>query len=256
MLKINMLIRSSLILCFSVLFSPLVWAAEPDPLNSPQWEFMHQRFLKGEPYQFDGKVKVEAPSDAEDSLNVPIAFQVDGLEGVQEIVVIADLNPIPQVLRFRPTAMRPHLGFRMKLQQGSPIHVAAKTADGLWHVGGVWVNAAGGGCTLPSMGTASGDWTKTLGQVSAKVWQRPDGSNRLRVRVMHPMDTGLASGIPTFHIENLNVLGVDGKVLAELDLFEPISENPMLSFDVSKQTQFKLEGRDNNGNKIQAEVTP
>jgi sulfur-oxidizing protein SoxY len=41
-----------------------------------------------------------------------------------------------------------------------------------------------------------------------------------------------------------------------LDLFEPISENPMLSFDVPKQTQFKLEGRDNNGNKIQAEVAP
>jgi sulfur-oxidizing protein SoxY len=95
-----------------------------------------------------------------------------------------------------------------------------------------------------------------LGKVSANVWQRPDGTNRLRVRVMHPMDTGLASGIPTFHIENLNVLAEDGQVLAELDLFEPISENPMLSFDVAKQTQFRLEGRDNNGNKIEAEVAP
>lgn len=246
--------RLLLIFLLTSLLSSIAWAMDLDPLNSPQWEFVHQRFLKGEPYQFDGKVKVEAPTDAEDSLNVPISFQVDGLEGIQEIVVVADLNPIPQILRFRPKAMRPRLGFRMKLQQGSPIHVAAKTADGLWHVGGVWVNAAGGGCTLPSIGTASGDWTKTLGRVSANVWQRPDGSNRLRVRVMHPMDTGLASGIPTFHIENLNVLSTDDKVLAELDLFEPISENPMLSFDVPKQTQFKLEGRDNNGNKIQAEV--
>lgn len=246
--------RPLFVFLLTSLLSPLGWAVDSDPLNSPQWEFVHQRFLKGESYQFDGKVKVEAPADAEDSLNVPISFQVDDLENIQEVVVVADLNPIPQVLRFRPKAMRPHLGFRMKLQQGSPIHVAAKTADGLWHVGGVWVNAAGGGCTLPSIGTASGDWTKTLGRVSANVWQRPDGSNRLRVRVMHPMDTGLASGIPTFHIENLNVLSTDDKVLAELDLFEPISENPMLSFDVPKQTQFKLEGRDNNGNKIQAEV--
>lgn len=246
--------RPLFIFLLTSLLSPWGWAADSDTLNSPQWQFVHTRFLKAEPYQFDGTVKVEAPTDAEDSLNVPISFQVDGLEGIQEIVVVADLNPIPQVLRFRPKEMRPHLSFRMKLQQGSPIHVAAKTADGLWHVGGVWVNAAGGGCTLPSVGTASGDWTKTLGQVSANVWQRPDGSNRLRVRVMHPMDTGLASGIPTFHIENLNVLSEDGKVLAELDLFEPISENPMLSFDVPKQTQFKLEGRDNNGNKIQAEV--
>lgn len=243
------------ILCLALL-SPLGWANPPDPFNSPQWDFVHQRFLKDEPYQFDGKVRVEAPPEAEDSLNVPIAFQVEGLEQVQEVVVVADLNPIQQVLRFRPKAMRPHLAFRMKLQQGSPIHVAAKTPDGIWHVGGVWVNAAGGGCTLPSVGTSSGDWTKTLGKVSGNVWQRPDGSNRLRVRVMHPMDTGLASGIPTFHIENLNVLGADGQVLAELDLFEPISENPMLSFDVADQSQFKLEGRDNNGNRIQAEVSP
>jgi len=246
--------------CFAVLLtsllSPWVWAADLDPLNSPQWDFVHTRFLNNEPYQFDGKVNIEAPPDAEDSLNVPIAFQVQGLEQVQEVIVVADLNPIPQVLRFRPKAMRPHLAFRMKLQQGSPIHVAAKTADGIWHVGGVWVNAAGGGCTLPSVGTSSGDWTKTLGKVSANVWQHPDGSNRLRVRVMHPMDTGLASGIPTFHIEHLNVLDKEGQVLAELDLFEPISENPMLSFDVLKQSEFKLEGRDNNGNKIQAEVAP
>jgi sulfur-oxidizing protein SoxY len=248
--------RSLIVFLLTSLLSPLGWAADADPLNSPQWEFVHTRFLKGEPYQFDGKVKVEAPPDAEDSLNVPVSFQVEGLDGVQEIVVVADLNPIPQVLRFRPKQMRPNLSFRMKLQQGSPIHVAAKTADGLWHVGGVWVNAAGGGCTLPSVGTSSGDWTKTLGKVSANVWQRPDGTNRLRVRVMHPMDTGLASGIPTFHIENLNVLAEDGQVLAELDLFEPISENPMLSFDVAKQTQFRLEGRDNNGNKIEAEVAP
>lgn len=238
------------------LLSAIAWANEPDPLNSPQWEFVHHRFLKGEPYQFDGKVKVEAPPAAEDSLNVPVSFQVEGLESIQEVVVIADLNPIQQVLRFRPKDMRPHLSFRMKLQQGSPIHVAAKTADGVWHLGGVWVDAAGGGCTLPSVGTSSGDWTKTLGKVSANVWQRPDGSNRLRVRLMHPMDTGLAAGIPTFHIENLNVLDKEGNVLAELDLFEPISENPMLSFDVAKQTQFKLEGRDNNGNRIQAEVAP
>lgn len=246
--------RLFFVLLLNSLLSPWAWAAEPDLLNSPQWEFVHQRFLKGEPYQFDGKVKVEAPPDAEDSLNVPVSFQVEGLDLVQEIIVVADLNPIPQVLRFRPKAMRPHLAFRMKLQQGSPIHVAAKTADGVWHVGGVWVNAAGGGCTLPSVGSSSGDWTKTLGKVSANVWQRPDGSNRLRVRLMHPMDTGLASGIPTFHIENLNVLDQDRKLLAELDLFEPLSENPMLSFDVAQQTEFKLEGRDNNGNRIQAEV--
>lgn len=228
-------------------------AAESDPLKSPQWEAMHTRFLNGEAYTFDDKVKVEAPTDAEDSLNVPIAVHASGLDGIQEMRVIADLNPLPQVLTFRPKTIAPSIAFRMKLQQGSPVRVAAKTADGLWHVGGVYVNAAGGGCTLPSVGTSSGDWSKTLGRVSANVWQRPD-NNRLRIRVMHPMDTGLANGIPTFHLENLKVNDGQGNTLAELDLFEPISENPMLSLDVGKTTAFKLEGHDNNGNRIAAEV--
>ena len=229
-------------------------AAEIDPLNSPQWGAMHSRFLKGEPYVFDDKVKVDAPADAEDSLNVPIAFDASALSGIQEIVVVSDLNPLPHVLNFRPKTVPASLAFRMKLQQGSPIRVAAKTADGVWHVGSTYVNAAGGGCTLPSVGTSSGDWSKSLGQVSANVWERAE-NNRLRIRVMHPMDTGLASGIPNFYIENLNVKDAQGNLLAELDLYEPISENPMLSLDVGKVTTFKLEGRDNNGNKIAAEVT-
>lgn len=246
-----------LALCIMMgLLSTTSWADNaPDPLNSPQWSTMHSRFLNKEAYVFDDKVKIQAPPQAEDSLNVPIAFQVSDLNPVQEVIVMADLNPLPQVLRFRPSTIKPNLAFRMKLQQGSPIHIAAKDAQGLWHVNGVFVDAAGGGCTLPSVGTSSGDWTKTLGKVSANVWQHPQG-NRLRVRVMHPMDTGLASGIPTFHIEKLQVLDAQHKPLAELDLFEPISENPMLSFDVAGQTQFYLAGRDNNGNKIQAEVSP
>jgi sulfur-oxidizing protein SoxY len=236
------------------LLSALAQAAQPDPLNSPQWETMHGRFLNGEAYVFDDKVSVLAPESAEDSLNVPITFDATALPGVEKIVVMADLNPIPGVLEFRPKTIPARLSFRMKLQQGSPVRAAAQTSDGVWHVGGAWVEAAGGGCTLPSNKPANGDWSSTLGKVSAHVWQRPD-NNRLRVRVMHPMDTGLAAGIPTFHIEDLDILDKAGKLLAELNLHEPISENPMLSLDVGKYTDFRVEGHDNDGNRINAEVT-
>jgi sulfur-oxidizing protein SoxY len=224
-----------------------------DPLQSPQWSLMHQRFLSNEPVVFDDKVQVTAPPSAEDSLNVPIAFKVQGLDKVEQVVVIADLNPIPQILRFYPVAISPSLAFRIKLQQGTPIHVAAKDDKGLWHVGGTWVDAAGGGCTLPSVGTSTGDWTKTLGKVSGQLWKRDD-NNRLRVRIMHPMDTGLASGIPHFYIEQMTFSAPDGKVLARLETFEPISENPMLSLDIGQYSEVKMSGVDNNGNKIEARV--
>ena len=226
-----------------------------DPLNSPQWGVMHKQFLNGETVVFDDKVKVYAPEFAEDSMNVPISFDAGDLTDIKEVVVIADLNPIPLVLKYFPDKLSPYLAFRIKLQQGSPVRAAVKTSDNIWHVGGTWVDAAGGGCTLPSIGTSSGDWSSTLGEVSANIWKRKNSSNRFRIRVMHPMDTGLAPGIPKFHIENMTLSDKSGNKLAHLEVYEPISENPMLSLGIDKHEYLKINGRDNNGNIVNAEVS-
>lgn len=248
---------NKLILLVALSFSTPAVVAEDfpaDPMDSPQWGVMHQIMMGKEKYVFDDRIKVYAPKVAEDSLNVPVSFRIKGLEDIKEIIVFSDLNPIPKVLRFQPNDVDPYLAFRIKLQQASPVRVAAKTGDGLWHVNSAWVDAAGGGCTLPSIGTSSGDWTTTLGKVSAHLWQNTDKPNRLRVRIMHPMDTGLAPGVPKFHIEQMTLRDESGKQLAYLEVYEPISENPMLSLDVGKHTNFYINGRDNNGNIINAEV--
>lgn len=225
-----------------------------DPFDSPQWPLMQKYFLVGNGVVFDDKVKVYGPEFAEDSLNVPISFDALAIDNIEEIVVFADLNPIPLILRYEPGKLSPYLAFRIKLQQASPVRVAVKTSDNIWHVGGVWVDSAGGGCTLPSNGTSTGDWTSTLGKVSAKIWKRPDAPNRLRFRIMHPMDTGLASGIPKFHIEKMTLRNKQGEKLAKLEMFEPISENPMLSLAVGDYEQLKVDGHDNNGNLFNAVI--
>jgi sulfur-oxidizing protein SoxY len=223
-----------------------------DPFNSPQWGVMQKHFLADDGIVFDDKVKVFGPEFAEDSLNVPISFDASELKNIKEIIVFADLNPIPLVLRYEPGELSPYLAFRIKLEQSSPVRVAVKTTDNTWHVGGVWVDAAGGGCVAPSHGTTSGDWTSSLGKVSAKIWKRSDAPNRMRFRIMHPMDTGLAAGIPRFHIENMTLRNKEGKELAKIELFEPISENPMLSLAVDDYEQLNVDGRDNNGNLFKA----
>ena len=60
--------------------------------------------------------------------------------------------------------------------------------------------------------SAHGDpeWERHLGEVQARAWAQAadgaaDGFVRLRFRVRHPMDTGLAPGIPAFYLENLAV---------------------------------------------------
>ena len=234
--------------------------APADPLGSVQWSRYHRAYFSDGPVVFDERVRVLAPATAEDSMQVPITVDARGLDDVHEVVVIADYNPIPLVLRFRPEQAQPFVALRIKLQQESPIRAAARTADGTWHVGGVWVDAAGGGCTLPSLASAKPDWAARLGEIYGRAWPDDGTTRRVRVRLMHPMDTGLANGIPRFHVEQLALTDAAGGRLLSLKVFEPVSENPVFGFDLHGATladgPLELSGRDNNANRFLARLTP
>lgn len=231
-----------------------------DPLGSARWGDMQRLFFRDAPVVFDARVRVSGPKFAEDAMNVPIAVDAEGLEGVEEVLVFADFNPIVKVLEFHPRRAKPYLAFRIKLQQSSPVRAAARTRDGVWHLGGVWVESAGGGCTAPSTGRAAPDWVKALNQVSGRVWDRGAEGTRIRFRVMHPMDTGLAPGIPAFYIESMTLRDETGTEFLHIQTYEPVSENPVFSFQLDPAQRPRgtlvLGGSDNNGNRIAATVGP
>lgn len=234
---------------------------EVDPLKSPSWESMASQLLHNETVVFDEHVVVVAPTSAEDSLNVPVSISIQNLNDIEQVVVFSDLNPIPKILTFKPVQAMPYLEFRFKVQQSTPIRAAARTKDGVWHVGGQWIDAAGGGCTTASVGMSSDNWTDTLGQVSAKRWNHTaDDVERLRLQIMHPMDTGLAPGIPAFHLTQLDLLDGQNQPLMQMELFEPVQENPVLSFNLPhssiQNASVFLRGTDNNGNRFYAEIQP
>lgn len=230
-----------------------------DPFKSFQWLELKKEFLGAQSRTvFDERVKVQGPGFAEDPMNVPVTVQAD-LPGVQRIVVLVDRNPIRKVLELQPLAARPAVSFRFKLEQASPVRAAAQTADGVWHVGGTWVDSSGGGCTVSGGTRADGSWSQTLGQVSGKVFSSSpggDASARLRVRIMHPMDTGLVNGVPAFYMSRLAVRDGRGRELLRIQTFEPVSENPVFSFDFAERPPgpLRIEGRDNNGNRILSQV--
>lgn len=234
---------------------------EGDPLRSLAWPAMRREFLGPRARAvFDPRVIVRGPAFAEDPLNVPIAVSVDGLADVERIVVLVDRNPIRKVLDYFPRAALPGLAFRFKLEQTSPVRAAARTADGVWHVGGTRVESNGGGCTVAGVTRRDGSWSETLGQASARLFPSSpvlgDAAARLRLRVMHPMDTGLVAGIPAFYLNQLSLQDADGRELARLASFEPVSENPVFSFDFAAAPRGPLAivGSDNNGNRIRLEV--
>ncbi len=231
-----------------------------NPLGSMQWPDMKGQFFEANAKTvFDSRIKVTVPLFAEDAMNVPVSFDASALGKVKKIVVLVDRNPIRKVLEFIPEKAKPALNFRFKLEQASPIRVAALTEDGVWHVGYAFIEAAGGGCTVPGATRADGSWPQTLNKVAGKMFDanqlRDDA--RLRVQVSHPMDTGLVAGVPAFYIEEMILQDKNKQVLARLYPFEPVSENPLFSFDFDKKPvgPISLVGRDNNGNRIDAKVT-
>ncbi len=215
---------------------------------------MRARYLEGRPIVFDDRVRVLAPANAENPLDVPVTVAAAGLEGVEEILVIADLNPIQRILSLKPARAVPGLSFRFKVEQSSPIRAAMRTRDGVWHVGGVWLSAAGGGCTTPS-GASRGLFLGQVGAMNGRLWAR-HGGERLRLRVVHPMDTGLAGGIPAFYIDHLVIRDDAGAELATLDTYEPLAENPVISLDLQTRGAVHVAGHDIQGNRFAADVRP
>jgi sulfur-oxidizing protein SoxY len=234
---------------------------EGDPFQSHQWPELKKEFLGAKArVVFDDRVKVQGPPFAEDPMNVPVTVSA-ALPGVQRIVVLVDRNPIRKVLELQPLSAQPTVGFRFKLEQASPVRAAALTADGLWHVGGALVDSAGGGCTVPGGTRADGSWTQTLGQVSGRLFAGSsmpggDAAARLRVRIMHPMDTGLVNGIPAFFVSRLSVRDGRDRELLRIHTFEPVSENPVFTFDFTERPPgpLRIVGVDNNGNRIDSKV--
>lgn len=231
-----------------------------DPLQSVMWSSMVAllKNVSDGDIVIDDAVSVVAPSVAENQMEVPVTVDATKLGSVKKIVVLTDLNPIHHVLTYEPVEAAPYISFRVKVEQATPIRAAVLTEDGKWRVSGVIVDASGGGCTAPAVAHGQDDWSSRLAEVRAKIWRyASEGETRLRLKIRHPMDTGLADGIPAFYIKKLEVKGPDAEVLARLEVREPVSENPTFTLKPNLEMSapfLKLEGRDTDGNLVNVKV--
>ena len=226
-----------------------------DPVPSVMWAFYQQRFLGNAPFVFDERVKLLAPPFAEDARQVPLEIDARAFNGeVVKILAWAELNPLPKIVDFQPlNSVLPWLSLRIRIEQATPLRAAVLTRDGVWHVGSTLIDAAGGGCTAPSVVRTQPGWEERIGEVLGGRYPR-DGFSRLRMQVAHPMDNGMVSGIPEFFINHAELRDRNEQVLARLELFPAVSENPNLAFDIEGAGQTRLLLRDNSGNEFDASI--
>ncbi|MDJ0820282.1 MAG: quinoprotein dehydrogenase-associated SoxYZ-like carrier [Paracoccaceae bacterium] len=251
------MLRRPLIYLACLVWAPVALALEDpktqlkDPMKSGMWDY-HQIELLGDPenIRFDDRVIVRGPESAEDSLNVPLLVDASGIKNVKRIIVSADYGPIPHILTYYPEKAEPKIGLRFKIDQATAIRASVETHDGQWLIGSTYIDAAGGGCTAPAHAYASDDWEEKLGEIHGRLWA---ASGRARVIVDHPMDTGLSDGIPVFIIQNLSFESDEGDLMARVELYEPVNEDPAFSLYFEPGTlggTLHVKGRDNNGNRI------
>ncbi len=182
----------SLALLLSAIAQPASAAPPEDPLKSPMWMELAKRYFGEAEVRFDDRVQIVVPSIVENQAQVPVTADARGVDDVRKMIVFADLNPIQHVLTLTPLKAAAYVSFRMKVEQATPVRAAVLTGDGVWHVGGAFLEASGGGCSAPAMARSDADWSDTVGQAQGRLWREADGLARARFRVRHPMDTGLA----------------------------------------------------------------
>lgn len=212
-----------------LLAAPSLALAAPlpaDPLGSPMWEFHAQRLFGSAPVVFDSRVALHMPEIAENQRVFPVTVDARALPDVRRIVLYADLNPIPVAVDYAPTAAAAYLSTRIKLDQRTPVRAAVLTADGTWHLGGGWIDAAGGGCSAPPVSRVKGDWADHLGETRAAAFGESGGLTRLRMTFRHPMDTGLVENIAAYNIERLTIRAADGTPLGQMQINGSVSEDP------------------------------
>lgn len=225
-----------------------------DPFDSGMWPTHREMFL-GDPtdWRNDPAVVVLAPRAAEDSRHVPFLIDATALEGrrpIERIVATIDYSPFPKAIVFRPGRARPFLGFGVKYETGGALRASAEVGPGSWRVGAAYVSALGGGCSAPAAARQRPDWQQGFGELRARVWPE---TGRLRLRLNHPQETGLADGVPAHHLTDLVLRDADGQEICALELHEPLEENPSLTFLLPAQLAagpVGIEARDNLGDRF------
>jgi len=254
MTRFASLLAATLVL---VAAAPAQAALPADPLGSPMWQRLGQTLFGDAPVRFDPRVRVIFPGIAENQRQFPIAIDARGIAGVKRILVFADLNPIPLAVDYTLDAAQPYFSTRIKLDQRTPVRGAVQLADGSWLVSGGWIDAAGGGCSLPPISRVKGDWAQHLGEVRG-VARWAAGGMRVRLAFRHPMDTGLIDNIPTYNLEEVALTGAEGRRFGDLRIEASVAEDPEFTVivDALPNEQVVMAGRDTNGIEYAARLMP
>ena len=225
-----------------------------NPVESPTFDDILKEIIKDDKYIFDDKnINVQVPLFADNPVQVPIFVDAKAIKNVKRMVIFTDLNPISKVIDMDLQNLLPIVSLNIKVAQETPIRALVLDDKGLWHIGSNNIKSFGGGCSVSSVSSTDTNFDKLLGKVKGNVFKTPD-SIRLKASIFHPMETGLVFGNSEFYINKITIKA-DDKVLALVDAYSTISENPRFIFETLLQSEdYKIEFFDIDGNEFKMDI--
>ena len=225
-----------------------------NPVESPTFDDILKEIIKDDKYIFDDKnINVQVPLFADNPVQVPIFVDAKAIKNAKRMVIFTDLNPISKVIDMDLQNLLPIVSLNIKVAQETPIRALVLDDKGLWHIGSNNIKSFGGGCSVSSVASTDTNFDKLLGKAKGNVFKTPD-SIRLKASIFHPMETGLVFGNSEFYINKITIKA-DDKVLANIDAYSSISENPRFIFETTLESQnYKIEFFDIDGNKFNMDI--
>ena len=225
-----------------------------NPVESPTFDDILKEIIKDDKYIFDDKnINVQVPLFADNPVQVPIFVDAKAIKNAKRMVIFTDLNPISKVIDMDLQNLLPIVSLNIKVAQETPIRASVLDDKGLWHIGSNNIKSFGGGCSVSSVASTDTNFDKLLGKAKGNVFKTPD-SIRLKASIFHPMETGLVFGNSEFYINKITIKA-DDKVLANIDAYSSISENPRFIFETLVESKdYKIEFFDIDGNKFNMDI--
>lgn len=225
-----------------------------NPVESPTFDDILKRIIQDDKYIFDDKnINIKVPLFADNPVQVPIFVDAKAIKNAKRLILFADLNPIEKIIDMDLVNLLPIVSLNIKVAQETPIRALILDDKGLWHIGSNNIKSFGGGCSVSSVASTDTNFDKLLGKAKGNVFKTLD-SIRLKASIFHPMETGLVFGNSEFYINKITIKA-DDKVLANIDAYSSISENPRFIFETTLESQnYKIEFFDIDGNKFNMDI--
>ena len=225
-----------------------------NPIQSPTFDEILKPIIEDKKYIFDDEnITIEVPNFADNPVQVPIFVDAKKIKNAKQLILFADLNPIPVIVNMKLIELLPLISLNIKVAQETPIRALVLDDKNIWHIASKNIKSFGGGCSVASLSSNDSDFIKFLGKTKINSFENGE-ITRLKASIFHPMETGLIFGKNEFFINKITIFA-NNKNISQIKTYSAISENPRFIFETKEKTNdYKIEFFDVDGNSFIAQT--